>query len=145
MLTVTGANSTVKGGITNDASVLTLTEFNADMDQGITVCVKASTQAYNATLMGTYYGARLDSEPYTAFNTMSFNGAGNATSTELDISGNDPDINVELTYQVENNGQLTLGGSVLGAISLDGSVVIYANTDSSGDLALGVLVSRNKL
>ncbi len=142
MLSVETASSTTKGGITNDATVLTLAEFSSDMDKGITICVKASTQANNTTLAGTYYGAHLDSEPYAAFNTMSFDGAGNATSTELDISGNDPDIDVGLTYQVEQDGQLTLGGSVLGAISLDGSLIIYTNTDSSGDLSIGVLVKK---
>ncbi len=140
MLSVTGSNSTVKGGITNDASVLTLTEFTADMDEGITICVKASTQANNTTLAGTYYGAHLDSEPYTAFNAMSFDGAGNAISTELSVSGDESDTDVELSYQVDRTGQLTLADSVLGAISLDGSVVIYANTNSSNDLSFGVLV-----
>lgn len=140
MLTITGTNTSMKGGITNDASVITLSEFSDTSDEGMTICVMASTQANNATLSGTYYGAQLDSEPYSAFNTISFDGNGTATLSELSISGDEPSTDVELDYSVSRNGRITLAGSVLGAISLDGSVVIYTNTDSSGDLSLGVFV-----
>ncbi len=96
----------------------------------------------NSSISGNYYGGVLDSEPYTAFSTFDFNGAGAAVYSELSISGNDPDADVEFPYSVGSDGRLTIGGSTLGAVSPDSSVVVYAKTDLNGDLSLGVLVNN---
>ena len=149
MLSITGSNNSLKGGIANNATVLTLVQYNSDSDSGVTVCVKSSTDMSNTSIKGNYYGGALDSEPYTSFSTFSFYGdiantnvSSSAAYSELSISGGSPDEQVSFRYIVNNDGRLTFGGSTLGAASPDGSVVIYTNTNSGNDLSLGVLVRK---
>ncbi|MEY8198918.1 MAG: hypothetical protein RPS47_06730 [Colwellia sp.] len=142
VLSITGSNNSLKGGIANNGTVLTLVQYNSDSDSGITICVKASSGKSNGTISGDYYGGSLDSEPYTSFSTFNFSGTGTAVYSELSISGDDPDTNESFPYSVNSDGRLTIGSSTLGAVSPDGSVIVYAKTDLSGDLSLGILVKN---
>ncbi len=142
MLSITGNNNSLKGGIANNATVLSLVQYDINSDTGITVCVKSSSTLSDSTINGDYYGGTLDSEPYTAFNTYNFDGAGNAVYSELSISAGTPDTGEEVGYSVNSGGRIIIAGSIFGAVSPDGGVVIYTKVGAGDDLALGLLIKK---
>lgn len=140
MLIIVGTDSISRGGITSNGNLLTLVQRTSGFDPGITACVKSSSAMSNSSISGKYYGGFFDAEPYTAFFSMNFTGSGNIVASELEISSGTPDTNSSLEYSVQNDGRINIAGSVVGAVSPDGNVIIYTNTDSENDLSLGVLI-----
>ena len=140
MLIIVGTESISRGGIASNGDLLTLVQSTDGFDPGITACVKSSSGMSSSSISGKYYGGFFDSEPYTAFSSMNFNGSGNIVASELNISSGTAETNQSLVYSVQNDGRINIAGSVVGAVSPDGNVIIYTNTDSENDLSLGVLI-----
>lgn len=140
MLTIYAAGSTSRGGIASNGNVLTSVQRTPGYDPTITVCVKSSSGMSVGSVSGKYYGGFFDAEPYTAFSSMNLDGSGSVVSSELSISHGTPDTNTSLSYSVQSDGRFKIAGRIIGAVSPDGRVIIYTNTNPSYDLSIGVLI-----
>lgn len=124
------------GQINEDGTVFIRYKYDADEDPPsiyVFCSIKESSGKSNASLSGTYSLCLIDSDGYTpedlnsAYGTITFDGDGAYTAQSDSLNSGE---SFDGTYEVEDNGDITMDGSSLGRISQDNELVVFGDASS---------------
>jgi len=127
----------VSGQPLNPSQTCVVTNGNGGVGSGVTdIAVVCTTGVANAKLTGTYkvdsfgYSNGQDSDLWT----LTFDGAGNFSGSDVNLDGKIGSRAVSGTYSVAADGTLTIspvdGSTITGGLSADGNTLVASQTTS---------------